>query len=188
MIEKLACSLGRNDEEPNIELANLLCENNDEKGIEEIVSGLRGKDKAIANDCIKVLYEIGNRKPELISNYAADFISLLLSKNNRLAWGSMMALATVTDLSAKEVYSKLGIVKKAYQGGSTITVDNSITVLAKLCKADSAYEKELFPILLEHLTTRRPKEVPQHAERTMICVNDDNAKNFIEALEKRKKT
>ena len=59
MIEKLACRLGRNDEKPNIELAEFLCQHKDAAGIGEIVAGLKGKDKAIANDSIKVLYEIG---------------------------------------------------------------------------------------------------------------------------------
>jgi len=72
MLEKLSCSLGKTDEEPNIELAECLCENNDKIGIKEIVDGLNGKDKAIANDCIKVLYEIGERRPELIADYARE--------------------------------------------------------------------------------------------------------------------
>jgi len=36
MIEKLACKLGRNDEIPNIELAEYLCQKNDIVGINEI--------------------------------------------------------------------------------------------------------------------------------------------------------
>ncbi|MNI29431.1 hypothetical protein D3C73_832470 [compost metagenome] len=186
MIEKLACSLGRNDEEPNIELATMLCKNSDTEGIREIVDGLNGKDKAIANDCIKVLYEIGNDKPELIANFVSDFISHLRSKNNRLAWGSMTALATVTDLKPSEVYGKLGVVRKAYETGSVITIDHSMTVFSKLCKADPNYEKEIFPLLIQHLSSCRPKEVPQHAERIAICLNTANIKEFEEVLGTRK--
>ena len=39
MIEKLACSLGRNDEGPNIALAVYLCNCSDKKAIAEIVDG-----------------------------------------------------------------------------------------------------------------------------------------------------
>ena len=185
MLSKLASSLGRNDEEPNIELAIELCETNNIKGIKEIVQGLKSKDKAIANDCIKVLYEIGSRNPKLIAGYTNDFISLLLSKNNRLAWGGMTALATIADISADEVYGQLDIVKKAYEIGSVITVDNSITVFAKLCVANEQYSKEVFPLLIHHLTTCRSKEVPQHAERMMLCIHADNVKEFLNVLEKR---
>ena len=85
MIERLACSLGRNDEAPNIELAEYLCQNRDTNGIKEIVDGFKGADKAVANDCIKVLYEIGERNPALICDYAAAFIEVLELRNPHLA-------------------------------------------------------------------------------------------------------
>jgi len=185
MIEKLACKLGRNDEVPNIELAEYLCRQNDAGGIRGIVDGFRGKDKAVANDCIKVLYEIGERNPALISGYANDFINGLTSKNNRLVWGSMTALAQVSEIASKPIYERIDAVISAYENGSTITVDNSISVFAGLCKADENYAKKVLPILLKHLEKCRPKEVPQHAERSSICYSGANAKAFIEVLEKR---
>ncbi|MHC0038336.1 hypothetical protein [Pseudoneobacillus sp. C159] len=186
MIEKLACNLGRKDEELNIELAKYLSEQEDQNGIEEIVNGLNAKDKAVVNDCIKVLYEIGYRKPELIASYATVFMSNLLSKNNRLSWGSMIALGTVAEISADEIFPHLDIIKKAYEVGSVITVDHSISVFAKLCKADKNYMKEVFPIIINHLSQCRSKEVPQHAERAMICIDITNSQDFVEVLESRK--
>lgn len=185
MIEKLACSLGRNDEEPNIELAVYLCNCSDKKAITEIVDGLNGSDKAVANDSIKVLYEIGARKPELIADYFDSFISHLLSKNNRLAWGCMIALATIADLRPDEIFKNIKTIQKAYETGSIITIDNSMTVFAKLCKADETYEKELFPLLINHLSSCRPKEIPQHAERISICINENNANMFVKILKER---
>ncbi len=186
MIEKLACSLGRNDEEPNIELAKLLILNNDAVGIKEIVDGLYNKNKSIANDCIKVLYEIGNVKPVLITEYVTVFLSLLQSKNNRLVWGGMTALATIADQKPKEIYAQLEQIKKAYVSGSVITIDQCMTVLAKLSNADKEYEKVIFPMLIKHLLHCRPKEVPQHAERISICLNKDNVSEFIKVMAQRR--
>jgi len=59
-------------------------------------------------------------------------------------------------------------------------------VFAKLCKADKKYEKEIFPIIIKHLTHCRLKEVPQHAERVMICINGTNSQEFVGVLENRK--
>jgi len=185
MLEKLACKLGRNDETPNIELAEYLCQNNDTEGTREVVCGFNGNDKAVANDCIKVLYEIGERNPALICEYADDFINCLNSKNNRLVWGSMTALAKISELAAGSIYENIGTVISAYEKGSTITIDNSISVFAGLCKAGEEYEKAVLPILLKHLETCRPKEVPQHAERASVCFSKNNAAAFIEVLEKR---
>ena len=185
MIEKLACKLGRNDEAPNIELAEYLCSHNDAEGIREIIGGFNGNDKAVASDCIKVLYEIGERNPALICDYANDFINGLGSKNNRLVWGSMTALARISDIAAGPIFENIGAVISAYEKGSTITIDNSISVFAGLCKAGENYEKSVLPTLLKHLEKCRPKEVPQHAERASVCFNKRNAGAFIEVLEKR---
>ena len=185
MIEKLACKLGRNDEVPNIELAEYLCQQNDASGIEDIIHGLKGNDKAVANDCIKVLYEIGERNPKLISSYTDVFLSLLHSKNNRLVWGSMTALAKIAEHAPEPILKNLPLVISAYESGSVITVDNSITVFAKLCKVNSRNAETILPILIDHLRTCKPKQVAQHAERASICFNSDNAIAFIEVLEKR---
>lgn len=186
MIEKLACCLGRNDEEPNIVLATTLCNNSDKKAIAEIVDRLNDNNKAIANDCIKVLYEIGNRKPELIADYSDTFISHLFSKNNRIVWGSMTALATIADLQPSAIFKQIDIIKKAYETGSVITIDNSMTVFAKLCKADKMYSQEIFPLLINHLSTCRLKEIPQHAVRISLCIDKDNVDQFVKTIKERK--
>lgn len=185
VLDKLACKQGRNDEAPNIELAEYLSQNDDHAGIKEIVDGFTGSDKAVANDCIKVLYEIGERNPRLISDYASEFLSHLHSKNNRLAWGSMTALAKIAEYAADKIYEKLHLVRSAYENGSVITVDNSISVFAKLCKADGSYAEAVLPILLNHLKKCKPKEVAQHAERASVCFDTNNAASFIEVLEGR---
>ena len=185
MIERIACKLGRNDETPNIELAEYLCQNRDASGIKEIVDGFKGSDKAVANDCIKVLYEIGDKNPELICDYAGEFISGLYSKNNRLVWGCMTALAKIAHMAYQPIYERLDAIVSAYENGSTITVDNSISVFAGLCKASDEYENNVLPILLTHLKKCRPKEVAQHAERCSVCFNSNNSAKFIEVLENR---
>ncbi|MCL1983271.1 MAG: hypothetical protein FWG53_09350 [Clostridiales bacterium] len=185
MLEKLACRLGRKDEQPNIELALELCNSEDAAGIKEIRDGLMGNDAATANDCIKVLYEIGYRKPHLIAGYAEDFVSLLASKNNRLVWGGMTALGTVAELSADLLFRKFEAIKSAYDNGSVITRDNSISVFAGICKASRDYNAAVFPTIIEHLRTCRPKELPQHAERAAAGVSDSNKDAFFEVLNTR---
>lgn len=185
MLEYLACQLGRNDEKPNIELAEKIVSTKDEALIEEVVQGVKGKDKRVANDCIKVLYEIGARNPMLIRKYASDFVSLLISKNNRLVWGAMTALAEIADLESEALFKHLMLLKAAYTNGSVITRDQSITVFAKLCKEGADYEKEIFPFLIEHISHCRPKEVAQHAERMMLCIHDGNKEQFISVLQER---
>ncbi len=186
MTDKLAFSLGRQDEEPNIALAEELAKTKNKNGIKEIADGLNHPKTQIANDCIKVLYEIGGRVPELIADYVNVFIKLLSSKNNRLVWGSMTALSEIAELKPEEIFNQIDAVINAYQNGSVIAVDNSISVFAKLVKSGKKYEEKIFPIIIKHLETCRPKEVGQHAERAVVCVNEHNAEMFKQVLLKRK--
>jgi len=186
VIEKLAFSLGRNDEAPNIELAKKLAASKNKKDIDEIADGLDSKTGQIAGDCIKVLYELAGITPELAAPYAEKFIGLLQSKNNRLVWGAMMALSKITALNPGLVCKNLDIIVKAYEKGSVITVDNSISVFAELAKAGKSYEKKAFPIIIKHLENCRPREVAQHSERAFACVNKGNAGEFKNTLLKRR--
>jgi len=184
VIDKLAHSLGRRDEVPNQELARDLVAKKDKKGIHEIAENLWNKDKNIQADCIKVLYEVGVLEPKLIADYAEDFVKLLKSRNNRLVWGGMTALAEVAKANPDAVFKHLDSIKKAKETGSVITVDNAISTLAYTA-ANKKYNEAIFPYLLKHLSSCRPKEVPQHSEKTMPAVNASNKNEFIKVLEKR---
>ena len=124
-------------------------------------------------------------EPDLISDYAEDFVKLLRSKNNRLAWGGMIALAEVAKANPDAVFKNLDAIKKAKESGSVITVDNAISTLAHIAAASEKYNQTIFPYLLDHLSNCRPKEVPQHSEKTLPAVNASNKAVFIKVLEKR---
>lgn len=185
IIDRLAHSLGRRDEVPNQELARDLAARKDKKGIREIAENLWNKDSNIQADCIKVLYEVGYIEPKLIAEYADDFVKCLKSRNNRLVWGGMTALAEVAKANPDIVFKNLDAIKKAKEIGSVITVDNAISTLAYTAAGDKKYNEVIFPYLLKHLSSCRPKEVPQHSEKTLPAVNNSNKADFIKILEKR---
>lgn len=178
---KISSAMGRRDQQPNIELAQELVKTKDVSGIAEIISGL-DMDKATANDCIKVAYEIGCLSPALIEEYAEVFIRLLKSRNNRLVWGAMTALSVIAELKAEQIFSSLEEIINAYESGSVITVDSAISVFAGLAKAGPEYEKHIFPIIINHLKTCRPKEIPQHAERYLPALTAEKKDEFISTL------
>ena len=59
---------------------------------------------------------------------------LLESKNNRLIWGGMTALSTITDLKHKEVFETLDKIMRVTDTGSVITTDNGVKNLIKLTR------------------------------------------------------
>src|SRR6185503_4274685 len=152
VLSRLASSVGRRDEIPNQELARALADKKDKARIREIAENLWNKDKRIQADCIKVLYEVGYIEPKLIADHAQDFVKLLRSKNNRLVWGGMTALAEVAKANSDEVFKYLDEIKKAKETGSVITVDNAISTLAYTAAARDKYNQAIFPYLLKHLS------------------------------------
>lgn len=185
VLNQIAHFQNRRDEVPNQQLARQLAEAEDVAGLREIAENLWNKNPDIQSDCIKVLYEAGYLKPELVAGYATDFIKLLRSRHNRLVWGGMIALSTIVEVAADEIYPHAGEIQKAMERGSVITVDNGVLALARLAATSDARGQEIFPYLLKHLQTCRPKEVPQHAEKTLAAVNAGNKIAFVAVLEKR---
>jgi hypothetical protein len=185
VLHRIAHLQNRRDEVLNVELARELAAKKNKAGIREIAENLWNKDKNIQGDCIKVLYEVGVIEPKLIANYTDDFVKALKSKNNRLVWGGMTALAEVAKADPGAVFGHFDEIKKAKEAGSVITVDNAISALAYTAAANDKYNKAIFPYLLKHLSSCRPKEVAQHAEKTLPAVNGKNKSEFIKVIEKR---
>ena len=162
-----------------------LAELEDRAGIGEITENLQHKNKSVQGDCIKVLYEIGYLKPELIAPYAGDFLQLLQSRNNRLVWGSMIALSTIAGVAPDALYPHYAEIQRAMERGSVITVDAGVKTLSLIAAANKEYRQTLLPWLLHHLQTCRPKDVPQHAEKTAIAVDAQNRDAFLAILNAR---
>ncbi len=187
ILDKLASSLNRSDEIPNQELARELVEANDQDGIRKIAENLWTRQSAIRSDCIKVMYEIGTLKPELIAEFAPDFIQLLRSRENRMVWGAMYALAAIAPIKADELYTAVPVIIKAMEQGSVITIDNGVKALARIAAHKESYQKEITPYLLEHLRKCRTKEVPQHAESTRIAISGEYVDPYRQILLERSK-
>jgi hypothetical protein len=97
----------------------------------------------------------------------------------------MIALSTLAEIKADELFSRAKEIKQAMANGSVITLDNGIKTLAIVASKKSAYQKQLLPFLLSYLATCRPKDVPQYAEKILIAVNAGNKKTLLKILNQR---
>ncbi|MGZ4851276.1 MAG: hypothetical protein ACXV2C_07850 [Candidatus Bathyarchaeia archaeon] len=185
VLDKLATSLNRNDEMPNQELAKQIVKENDKTAIKELVSNLNNLNKNIQSDCIKVLYEIGERKPSLIAEYADEFITLLTKNNNRLIWGAMTALDALTIENPTTIYQRLAKIIEAANEGSVITKDHAVNILIKLCSVKK-YSNEAFALLIEQLKSCPTNQLPMYSENASKIINNKGkADVFINVLSSR---
>ena len=182
-IEKLSSSQGRRDEAPNQALAHEIVNKNNQQAVKELIEGLKLKS-ALANDCIKVLYEIGNRAPQMISPYTEVFLTQLESRNNRLQWGSMTALQTICSLDPKKIFSSLPRILDASEKGSVITKDNCFRILADLAQHPSYHENAMV-FLFDQLRGAAVNQLPMYAEMALEVVDTKNKDKFTKILRTR---
>ncbi len=185
VLMKIAFYQGIRSEIPNQELARELATNKDIDGIKEIAEHLWDKNANVRSDCVKVLYETGYIDPVLITPFTQDFLKLLLSKQNRLVWGAMIALSTIAPFAASELFNERDLLIKVISQGSVITQDAGIKMLALVAAAAPDFLVEINPFLMNFLRTCRLSDVPRHAEFIVPCVNQTNQQEFIFILQER---
>lgn len=181
IIDKLATSLNRRDEVPNQELAREITASGDKKAVRELVENLSHKNKDIQHDCIKVLYEIGGEKPGLVAEYSDTFVALLTHKNNRLQWGAMAALDSMTQENPKAIFASLSQILAAADKGSVITKDHGVNILIQLAGMKD-YTESAFPLLMEQLHTAPTNQLPMYAERALPVIDAGNKAIFTKTL------
>lgn len=161
-MERLSSMRGERDNVSDIALAEEIVKTRNTKAIAELVAHLGDKNKRVASDCIKTLYEVGEREPKLIADYVGEFAALLSSKTQRLVWGAMCALDGCASAAPDDAFAHLPAIVKAAEGESVIARDHAVSILAKLCSAGHA--KKCMPILLEIVRTCPVNQLPSYME------------------------
>ena len=184
VLNQLASALNIRNTEPNKALAKKVAETNDKKAVEELMGGLKGKDKNIQSDCIKTLYEIGELQPKLIAKYAPDFVALLGSKNNRMVWGAMTALSSIGLENAPVLYDALAKIVNTADKGTVITKDHAVKILAQLGTIPE-YKETAIDLLLEQILASPVNQLPSYAESTMPIIDAAHKAAFLKVLNTR---
>jgi predicted transcriptional regulator len=184
VLDKLASALGRNDERPNVALAEALAAEPDPDAIRELMGAVAAGSAATRHDAIKVLYELGERRPELFGTAdVAAFFATLTSRSNRLVWGGMSALAAVAGAHHELVSKRLPEILAAADKGSVIAKDKAMAILVTL--AGKGHAKDVLPILLQRLADAAPNQFPTYAEEVATVMDAAHRPRLIAIIEKR---
>jgi hypothetical protein len=184
-LQEIAYYQNQRGEESNQILAKRLADEEDFEGIAEIVENLNNKNKSIASDCVKALYELGYLRPDLIARYVDDFLELLSSKNNRMVWGAMIALATIATYKPHEIAAKYDELKNVMENGSVITVVWGARMIGNLVGTAPEYEELVMPYVTNLLNTCIPRDVATHGEALLPMITDQNEEIFRQIFESR---
>lgn len=181
VLDQLASSLQRRDEVPNQQLAAKIAAADNKQAVQELIDNLQHKNKLVQHDCIKVLYETGERKPALIAPFLPVFVALLRHKNNRLQWGAMSAIDTIARAQPEPVYAVLPEIVAAADHGSVITKDHCISILIRLA-AVPACKEDAFILLIEQLMKAAPNQLPMYAAQSLPLIDAAHKNIFIKTL------
>ena len=184
-MEKIAFYQNRRDEVPNQELASALASKEDRTGIKEIAENLTNKNSNIRSDSLKVLYEIGYLQPDLIADYVPEFLILLSSKENRMVWGAMIALACIADLKPNEIFIQIDLVILTTRKGTVITQVWGIRTLSRVAASNPQYKSRIMPFLLEELRICLPRDIPTHLESMLPAITTSEKSEIIEITDSR---
>jgi hypothetical protein len=185
VIEQLASALSKRDEVPNQELAARIVLAKDKDAVRELVENLDNKKKDIQSDCIKTLYEIAEKAPELVSGHGAAFVKLLDHKNPRLVWGAMTALSAIVNDAPSQVFDALPkIMYKADHSGSVIARDHAVYILAKLALIDTYYD-DCYALISEQLLKAPVNQFPMYAEITAPAIRTKEKPGYKTILTER---
>lgn len=179
VLDRLAGALGRNDERPNVELAEEIVRTGDKAAVKELVAALTDGSVAVQNDALKALYETAARWPDLVAPHLAAFLALLSSRNNRNVWGALQAIETLTPVRAKQVAAALPAILAAADKGSVIAKDKAMGILARLTAA--GYGETALPAALARLGAAAPNQFPTYAEE-IAAVADAEARPMLMAI------
>jgi len=183
--DQLACSQGRKDEAPNIALAERIAKNSDSKAVKELVALANDKKAAIRHDAIKVLYELGDRKPEFIIPYKKDFLALFHHSDNWMRWGAMSALFSICNSKPEVLVDHLTEIVDTMDTGSVITRDHGIYILCKISTLKK-YHDDCMELLLEQIEKAPVNQVPMYAEKMMEVISAPYVKKLEKILRSRK--
>ena len=183
VLDRLAGALERNDERPNVALAEDLAASGDETAIAELVAALAAGPVAVQNDALKVLYEIGARRPALIAPHLGAFLRLLDSRNNRNVWGALKAIETVAPLKPGEILARLDLVLAAADRSSVIARDAANGILVAVAAA--GHRVTALPILLARLAGAAPNQFPTYAEQIGAVIDPPHTPQLVEVVQQR---
>jgi len=184
---RLASSLGRRDELPNIALAREIARKGDGRAVRALTTCLEDPDRGVRHDAIKVLYEIGAERPQLIAPYAGTFIDHLSNASNRTVWGAMTALGAIAPVRGKAIGTRIDEVIAATSRGSVITQDWGIRTIAAVAARDPALRDRLLRYLFAFIARCAPRDVPKHAASISIAVDGRQRGRFVAVLRARER-
>ena len=190
LLARLAISVGRRDEMPNLELAADIVFADDTDAVSALIGVIERHDDHHAPDAARVVCEVGNRAPDLLLAHADRLVEMIdVSQKDMLPF-TMLALSPVASRHAEALWPSRDLFWQCLadlQTPADVAQAGAVKLLAALCAAGPDYARTLAGGLVDLLGKCMPKDVAFFAESVLPALGAAHSHRAKPVLDRRLK-
>lgn len=190
LIDRLAVSLNRYDEMPNLELAADIVFSFDSEAIGLLLGLLERGDDVYAPDAARVMAEVGIREPDLVEPHLDQMVTLISWDAGETLPFVMAALAPLGHRVVDDIweYRDLfwSIVNEGQEQADTAQAA-AVKLLSAMCAAGPDYARTLAGGLVDLLGKCLPRDVALYAEAVLPALGSSHSHRAKPVLDRRLK-
>ena len=190
LLARLAVSMQRTDDMPNLELAADLVLNEDEQAVAVLIGVIERHDIEHAPDAARVLAEVGTRAPALLLKHAERLLSLCDETQKDVLPYTMFAFSPVAHRHAEALWDMRDLFWSALVDltqPADMAQAGAVRLLSALCAAGPDYARTLAGGLVDLLGKCMPKDVAFFAESVLPALGAAHSHRAKPVLDRRMK-
>ena len=190
LLARLAVSVGRSDEMPNLELAADLVFADDTDAVSALIAVIERHDDVHAPDAARVIAEVGTRAPDLLLGHADRLVEMIDASQKDMLPYTMLALSPVANRHAEALWASRDLFWQALADltqPADLAQAGAVKLLASLCAAGPDYARTLAGGLVDLLGKCMPKDVAFFAESVLPALGAAHSHRAKPVLDRRLK-
>lgn len=190
LLSRLAISVGRSDEMPNLELAADIVFADDVDAVSTLIAVIERHDDVHAPDAARVVAEVGTRAPELVLGHAERLIEMIDATRREMLPFTMLALSPVASKHAEALWPSRDLFWQALADltqPAELAQAGAVRLLASLCAAGPDYARTLAGGLVDLLGKCMPRDVAFFAESVLPALGAAHSHRAKPVLDRRLK-
>lgn len=190
LIARLAISMGRYDEMPNLELAADIVFAEDTEAVSALIAIIERHDDLHASDAARVVCEVGTRAPDLLLAHAERLVEMIDVSQREMLPFTMLALSPVASRHADQLWTSRDLFWQFLANlaqPADLAQGGAVKLLAALCAAGPDYARTLAGGLVDLLGKCMPKDVAFFAESVLPALGPAHSHRAKPVLDRRLK-
>jgi hypothetical protein len=190
LLARLATSMNRSDEMPNLEVAADIVFSDDVDSVSMLVSVIERHDTVHAPDAARVLCEVGIRAPHLLEPSSDRLLALCDESQKEVLAYTMYAMSPLAHRYAEHLWDLRDLFWASLadlQTPANMAQAGAVKLLAALCAAGPDYARTLAGGLVDLLGKCMPKDVAFFAESVLPALGTAHSHRAKPVLDRRMK-